>query len=119
MQPEERDIGKLADMVEFAREVVDLTAGITFERFADNRALRLAIERCLELVGEAASRISNTFRDAHPEVPWSSIIGLRIILAHEYGKVDYRRLWLIAIERVPPLINVIQPLLPPPPSDPR
>lgn len=62
------------------------------------RPLRI---RCLQNIGEAAGRLSDAAKDAHPRVPWSDIVGLRNVLAHEYGAIDYERLWEIATIDVP------------------
>ena len=53
------------------------------------------------------------FRQAHPEIDWQSIIGLRNILIHEYGEVKLDRLWVIATTRVPELVGLLDPLIPP------
>ncbi|HEX5370550.1 MAG TPA: HepT-like ribonuclease domain-containing protein [Dehalococcoidia bacterium] len=65
-----------------------ICAGQGYEAFIEDALLIHAIERELEIVGEAARRISDTYRTAHPEIPWRSIIGLRNVLAHDYANVD-------------------------------
>jgi len=62
---------------------------------------RYAIERALEIVGEAARRVSPGINSAHPEIPWKGIIGFRNVLAREYGEIDYRRLFTVVNEGVP------------------
>ena len=52
-----------------------------------------ALERVLELIGEAARRITPATRETHPAIPWKDIIGMRNIIAHEYGKVDFDEIW--------------------------
>jgi uncharacterized protein with HEPN domain len=54
----------------------------------EDRIRRLAVERLLEIVGEAANSLSEDFRTQHPTVPWRDIIGLRVVLAHHYHRVD-------------------------------
>jgi uncharacterized protein with HEPN domain len=66
---------------------------------------------------EAAKRVSSTFKEAHPEIPWSSIIGQRNVLAHEYGEVLLERIWLVATKNIPELIQLLDPLIPPPPKE--
>jgi uncharacterized protein with HEPN domain len=74
MQPEERDPAYLWDMLQAARAARDYMSNLTPEEFlaADRQAeiVRLAVERQLEILGEAARRVSIKFRDEHPEVPW-------------------------------------------------
>ena len=73
----------------------------------------LALERSMELIGEAARRISSNFRPKHVQIPWKEIIGLRNILAHEYGSVDHAQLYATAVKDVPALIAELETLLPP------
>ena len=73
----------------------------------------LALERSMELIGEAARRVSRNLREKHPQIPWKEIIGLRNILAHEYGRVDHAQLHATAAKDVPALIAALEKLLPP------
>ena len=113
----ERDAAYLWDIVNAVRELTRFLAGKPFSDLTSDRVLRLAVERELEIIGEAARRVSQGFRDEHAEVPWSSIIGLRNVLAHEYGDVKLERIWVIATERVPELAATLEPLIPPVPDD--
>ena len=65
------------------REIAEFTNGLAAETFAADLLRRRAIERELEILGEAAKRLSAEFRDAHPDIPWARIIALRNVLAHE------------------------------------
>jgi len=75
--------------------------------------LRLLLEHRAEIIGEAARRISRSYREEHPEIPWRKIIAQRNILAHEYGVMDDEIMWHIATISIPELIRAIEPLLPP------
>lgn len=82
MRPEERDPAHLWDMLEAARAVVDLTQNLTLKEFLtagrDKEITRLAVERKLEILGEAARRVSSAFRDLHPVgIMNASIVVLR------------------------------------------
>jgi len=116
MQPEERDIAYLWDMNQAALEISDFIRNQSLVEFRNNRQLRYAVERLLMIIGEAANRVSEEFKHAHPEIPWIQIIGQRNILAHEYGEIRVERLWIVAAERIPELISQLKPLIPPPPS---
>jgi uncharacterized protein with HEPN domain len=116
MQPEQRDAALLWDMKKAACEIVEFIQGVTYEEFESNKVLRYAVERQILVIGEAAGRVSSTFRDAHPEIPWSSIIAQRNILAHEYGEILVERIWRVASERIPELIRLLEPLIPEPPE---
>jgi len=80
--------------------------------------LRGAVERHLEIIGEAANRVSLSFREAHPELPWQRIVAQRNVLAHEYGEIEHALVWRVATIRVPELIQQLQRLLPPLPPQP-
>ncbi|MCX6376399.1 MAG: DUF86 domain-containing protein, partial [Armatimonadetes bacterium] len=80
MQPEDRDAALLWDMREAVREIMEFVQGVSYRDFASDKKLRYAVERELMVVGEAANRISQAFRDRHTEIPWSSIIGQRNVL---------------------------------------
>ena len=80
--------------------------------------LQLAVERAIEIIGEAARLISASFKEQHPEIPWQQIIAQRHVLAHDYGEISHDRIWLVATRWIPDLINQLEPLLPLPPVDP-
>ncbi len=73
----------------------------------------MASLKALETIGEAASRISDTFRSAHPEIPWREIIGMRNRLIHAYFEVDIDKVWETIQDDLPPLIDHLQLLMPP------
>jgi len=114
LRPDERDAGYLWDMLDGARSVRDITSGAALQEYTRNRVMHRAVERELEIIGEAARRVSDAFRRAQPEVPWKKIIGQRNILAHEYGEVIPERVWAVARENIPALIGQLEALLPPP-----
>jgi len=108
----ERDPAYLWDILQAAKEIVRFLAGKQLDDLTSDRVLQLALERELEVVGEAAARISKEFRDTHPEVSWSRIIAQRNVIAHQYGEIETDRIWLVATERVPELIALLEPLIP-------
>lgn len=111
MWPEGRDQAYLWDMLQAANEARELCDGLTFETLERDRRTLLALERLMELLGEAARRVSEEFQRAHPEIPWRRIIGLRNVLAHEYGSIDHRRLFLAAAEETLALSQRLEDLL--------
>ena len=119
MRPEERDPAHLWDMLEAARAVVDFTESLTLEEFLaagrDRQITRLAVERELEILGEAARRVSSPFRSEHPEIPWQEIVGLCNVISHEYDRINYAEIYRIVHERIPELIMLLDPLVPSPP----
>jgi uncharacterized protein with HEPN domain len=67
-------------------------------------------------MGEAANRVSLSFREAHPEIPWKRIVAQRNVLAHEYGEIEHALVWRVATIRTPELIQQLERLVPPPPA---
>jgi uncharacterized protein with HEPN domain len=113
MQPEERNPAYLWDMLQAAREVQDMLEGRDMTTFLGDKVLLRAVERSIEIIGEAARRVTTEHQNAHPEIPWREIIGQRNILAHEYGQIDHQLLYKTVKEDVPALIAQLQTLLPP------
>ncbi len=83
MGPDERDAAHLWDMLQAAREVEDMIANRSMASVLEDRVRLRAIERGVELIGEAARRVSEACAANHPELPWRQMIGQRNILAHE------------------------------------
>jgi uncharacterized protein with HEPN domain len=113
MQPEERNAAYLWDMLQAAKEVEAMAGNRGLADFLGDFVLLRALERCIEIIGEAARRISTSYMDTHQEIPWRKIIGQRNILAHEYGQIDHELLYKTAVEDIPVLIDQIESLLPP------
>ncbi len=111
MRPEDRDRAILWDMREFARTAHGLTRRIGFARLERDAMRRLALERALELLGEAAKRVSAPLQRAHPGIGWRDIIGQRNVLAHDYGEIDHRKLFDTARLKVPLLIAELDRIL--------
>ena len=113
MRPEERDAAYLWDMLQAAKEVDLITGKHDMSSFLGDIVLIRALERSVEIIGEAAKRVSSSFMLSHPEIPWRQIIGQRNILAHEYGQIDYEMLFNTATNDIPELIVLIERCLPP------
>ncbi len=87
-----KDAARLWDMLDAARAAVSFTEGQKFEQFLIDRRTRNAVERNLEIIGEAPRHVSERARKRFPDIPWSSVIGLRNIIAHEYGEVLHEKI---------------------------
>ncbi|MCY4396947.1 MAG: DUF86 domain-containing protein [Rhodospirillaceae bacterium] len=108
-----RDDILLLDMLLASREAAHFAHGLTFETFSRDRKSQLAILKAVETIGEAASRVSTDTRNAHPEIPWAEIVGMRHRLVHEYFNVNLARVWETAERDVPSLIPLLERLVPP------
>jgi len=118
MLPDPRDAAHLWDMLQAARDAVRFTGDLSRDDFVADEAeiTRLAVERKLEILGEAARRISPAFRDRHPDIPWRETVGLRNVITHEYGRVNYKEIYGIIRDRLPELIERLARLVPLPPE---
>lgn len=74
--------------------------------------LRSAVERQIEIIGEAARAISDGFKTAHADIAWRPIMAQRHRLAHEYGAINDEFIWLVATVHMPRLITQLEPLTP-------
>ena len=115
MSPVERDAAYLWDMLDAARTIQKFATGVSFEEFLRDRKLQLAIERCVEIIGEASRRISDDFKTDHPGIPWGRILAQRNVLAHEYDEIKQERMWLVVTVHVPALVPQLEMVLPPHP----
>lgn len=117
MRAEERDPAHLWDMREAAREAAAFVEGATFERFRTEKLLRYAVERQVGVVARAAGRVSESFRTAHPEVPWGVLLEHADLLTPERDPTDLERVWWLATEHMPALVPVLDLLIPPLPDE--
>jgi len=108
----ERELSYLWDMQNAANEIIGFMRGVKFANFEKDRKLRYAVERLLLVIGTAANHVSPQFRHKHPEVPWTLFIGMRNVVAHEYGESLISRIWIIATENVPVLLRILDGDLP-------
>lgn len=106
------DAAYLRDMLDACARIARFVRGKTLDDYRADELLRSAVERQIEIIGEAARRLSQTFRTAHAEVPWRPIIAQRHILAHEYGEIEDDLIWRVAMVHVPALHLQLQPLMP-------
>ena len=111
MPPEKTDLKHVWDMLDAAKDVVRWTGNRTLVDYEQDKMLRLAVERSVEIIGEAARRVSKSFQESHPAVPWSAIIATRHIFAHEYDDLKHDKVWRIATTHVPALIEQLEPVL--------
>ena len=119
MPPDTSDASYLWDMLDAANAVRGFVAQRTYQDYLQDRMLRGAVERHVEIIGEAAGKVSQRFRDAHPEIPWRRIIAQRNVLIHECGEIQHDLMWRAATIHIPTLIENLERLVPrhPPETD--
>ena len=107
----DKDSIRLRHMRDAAREAIELTREKSRADLDRERLLNLAMVRLMEIVGEAAARVSPEFRAGHPEIPWPLIVGLRNRLIHGYDSVDFDILWAVLTADLPPLVADLDRLI--------
>jgi len=91
---------------------VEKTQGLSRHAYDADENLRLALAHLVQIVGEAAVRVSSQICIAHPEIPWREIIGMRHRTVHDYMRVDEDILWVVVTEDLPPLIEALRKIVP-------
>lgn len=109
----ERDEVRLRDMLDAARRARAFVENKTRDDLEkDNMLLGFAVVRAIEIVGEAAGKVTPETRAALPEIRWPDIIGMRNRIVHDYTNVDYSIVWKVAEEDLPGLIVTLEKLFP-------
>ncbi|MCR4317466.1 MAG: DUF86 domain-containing protein [Planctomycetes bacterium] len=101
----------LRQMLEYAETSVRLATGRSREDLDKDEMFGLALTRAVEVIGEAAGRVSQASRDLDSDIPWHQISGTRNRLIHGYDQVDYDRLWNIVQTDVPELIERLKAIV--------
>ena len=101
----------LRQMLDHSREAVAFLRGKSVEDLRRDRLLNLALVRILEIIGEAAGRISAQERARHAEIPWSDIVSLRNRLIHGYDSVDLSIVWQTVRDDLPALIESLEEIV--------
>lgn len=106
------DLVRLRHMLDGAQEAVDLIQGKLRPDLDKDRVLSLALVRLLEIVGEAANRVTSVTRQQYADIPWSQIVSLRNRLIHGYDTINLDILWKILTDDLPALIDQLERAVP-------
>ncbi len=102
---------RLVDMLIYAREAAALSGQTSLKDFEKDRVMQLAMQKLVEILGEAANRVSEETQQSHPEIQWPQIIGMRNRLVHGYDDVNLDILWKIVETDLPPLIQQLKDIV--------
>jgi uncharacterized protein with HEPN domain len=101
----DRDVADdLADMVRYAETAIRLVGALTVDELQADERTSLALERAVEILGEAARRVPQYWRERYPDLPWREMVGTRNRLAHAYFATELFILHEIATRLLPPLL---------------
>jgi uncharacterized protein with HEPN domain len=106
------DMVRLRHMLDAAKEAVSFVSGRSREDLGTDRQLVLSLQKLVEIVGEAATQVSEARRAKMPKIPWNEVIGMRHRLTHAYMDVDLDVLWSTVIGDLPPLIKALENVAP-------
>jgi len=105
------DLIRIRHMLDAVKEALAFTINQNREDLDNNRMLTLAIIKELEIIGEAASKLTPEFKAGQPHIPWTDIVGMRNRLTHGYFDIDLDRVWDTVMEDLEPLCVELEKLL--------
>jgi uncharacterized protein with HEPN domain len=102
---------RLQHIREAIRKIENFTKSEDEISYAQNELVQSAVERQLEIIGEAANNLSNEFKSNHPEMEWNKLRGFRNIIVHEYFGISTRIIWASVQQRLPQLKQIVNKIL--------
>lgn len=112
MRPSDRDLTYVGHMRDIARKAVERAGRVTRGQFDRDEDLQMVLTHLIQTLGESARRVSAGFREAHPEIPWHQVIGMRHKIVHDYLDVDINIVWDVAHGELPKLLPTLEKLTP-------
>lgn len=103
MRERARDKGRLQNIVDYSANVSILIEGYSLEEFVADKRTYYSVMKNVEIVGEAAYMLTKAFKNAHPEIPWQTVQGMRHVLVHDYANVISETLYDTAVNDIPVL----------------
>jgi len=101
----------LSDILAVAEKAIGFVAGMDLDDLAHDDRTEFAVIKALEIVGEAARRVPESFRESHPQIPWREMAAMRDKLVHDYFGVNLEVVWKTIHEDLPPLISTLRDLI--------
>jgi uncharacterized protein with HEPN domain len=101
----------LEDIIDSGHKILTYTANLSFEEFiADSKTID-AVVRNFEIIGEAANRLPEEFKEKFPDIDWHRIRGFRNRIVHDYFGIDYNIVWQIKETFLPTLLEKLKVIL--------
>jgi uncharacterized protein with HEPN domain len=102
---------RLEHILDAANKIEDFVRGMKLEDFISDAKTQSAVIHQLQIIGEAAKRVSESIKNRHPEVDWKTFAEVRNMLTHEYFRASPEDVWKTAIEDVPELKERVEGIL--------
>ena len=106
------DLVYAGHMLDMARKALRLVRGKSRADYEQDETLSLALTHLLQVIGEAARKVSPEFREQHPNIPWAAIVGLRHRVVHDYLHVDLDLVWDVVHQDLEPLVAKLEQMVP-------
>ncbi|MBP0029236.1 DUF86 domain-containing protein [Roseofilum reptotaenium CS-1145] len=106
-----RDRESLIDIINAIRRIVRYTNGVSRSQLAANDEKLSAILYQITIIGEATKRLSQEFRQEHPEIPWREMAGMRDVIIHEYDRLDFDIVWDVVANKITELLTMLESVL--------
>jgi len=106
------DLVRLRHMLDAARETLSFSSGKSRTALNSNRMLVLSLVKGIEIIGEAAGKVSQETKKMSEEIPWQDIIDMRNHLTHAYFDVDLNIVWDTILRDLPPLVEALEKIIP-------
>jgi uncharacterized protein with HEPN domain len=103
----------LGHMLDTARKIASKAKGITRDHYDANEDLQMVFAHLVQVLGEAASRVSQAGREQFSDIPWRRIVGMRHRIVHDYMNVDLEVLWEVVHRNIPELVAMLDKIVPP------
>jgi len=103
----------LEHMLEISQKAVKALGNKKRQEYDNDEILLMALAHFIQVIGEAARRVSQPFQDAHPEIPWRQAIGMRHRIVHDYMNVDEDVVWEVVTCDLPTLISALEKIVSP------
>ena len=105
------DMTHLTDILDSARLAISCVRDVDWTRFASDVQLQDSVIRRLEVIGEAARRVSDDFQSLWPDLPWRDMIGMRNVMIHGYDTVDLSIVWRTVQHDLPDLVRAVEGIM--------
>lgn len=102
-------VGHMLDMTRKAVQAIEVNSRAEYDK---DDILRLGLTHIVQVIGEAARKVSPGFQRDHPEIPWRKIVGMRHRIVHDYMRVDEDILWQVVTKDLPALLPLLEQILP-------
>lgn len=111
MREKVRDKERIEHMLEAIDNLFEFTRGLSYEQYQENKILKFAVIKNIEIIGEAAYMTTKSLQENHPEIAWANVIGMRHVLVHGYYNIDDHISWVVIQNDLKPLKEKLEDIL--------